>query len=74
MLDCNVLILSVLTIKGTAVIKPEEKGCMAMIVCERVSGDIIAFLLVSVKGAQFSPGFLKSFPGGPICCRVYLQP
>ncbi len=26
------------------------------------------------RGAQFSPGFLKSFPGGPICCRVYLQP
>ncbi len=34
MLDCNVLMLSVLTIKGTAVIKSREKGCMAMIVCE----------------------------------------
>ncbi len=27
--------------------KTREKGCMAMIVCERVSGNIIAFLLVS---------------------------
>ncbi len=26
MLDCNVLMLSVLTRKGTAVIKPERKG------------------------------------------------
>ncbi len=46
MLDCNVLMLSVLTIKGTAVIKPDRKGCMAMIVCQRVSGNI-SFLLVS---------------------------
>ncbi len=47
MLDCNVsnvmiLILSVLTIKGAAVIKP---ACMAMIVCERVNGNIIASVL-----------------------------
>ncbi len=27
---------------------------MAMIVCEGVSGNIIAFLLVSVRGAQVS--------------------
>ncbi len=52
MLDCNVLMLSVLTIKGTAVIKPERKA--AWLVCERVSGNIIAFLLVSVRGAQLS--------------------
>ncbi len=50
MLDCQVLMLSVLTIKGSAVIKPERKA--AMIVCERVSD--IAFLLVSVRGAQLS--------------------
>ncbi len=29
MLDCNVLMLSVLSIKGTAVIKSRETGCMA---------------------------------------------
>ncbi len=34
MLDCNVLMLSVLTIKGTAVIKPERKAAW---LCERVS-------------------------------------
>ncbi len=38
--------LSALTIKGTAVIKPERMAAMAMIVCERVGGNI-AFLFVS---------------------------
>ncbi len=45
MLDFNVLMLPVLSIKGTA--KTRDKGCMAMIVCERVSGNVIAFLLVN---------------------------
>ncbi len=44
MIDCNVLMLSVLTEKYSYY-KTREKGCMAIIVCERVS-DKIAFLLV----------------------------
>ncbi len=42
MLDCNVVMLSVLTIKGAAVIT-REKGCMAMIVCERISDNIASY-------------------------------
>ncbi len=53
MLDCNALMLSVLqTITSTAVIKPEKKVAWLetvkmrsqIIVCEKVSGDIIVFL------------------------------
>ncbi len=46
MLDCNVLMLSVLTIKSYSCHKTRENVCMAMIVCERISGNIV-FLLVS---------------------------
>ncbi len=45
MLDCNVLMLSVLT-KRYSCYKTREKGCMAIIIFERVNGKI-AFLLVS---------------------------
>ncbi len=51
---CNVLMLSFLTIKWYSGYKTREKGCMVMTVCERVSGNIIAFLLVSVRGTQLS--------------------
>ncbi len=45
MLDCNVLVLSVLTMKMYRCYKTREKGCMAMIVFERVRGNIIASVL-----------------------------
>ncbi len=53
MLDCDVLMLYV-SYKRYSCYKTREKGCMAMIVCERVRGNIIAFLLVSARGAQLS--------------------
>ncbi len=35
--------------------------------------SVLATALV-ICTVNIRPGFLRSFPGGPICCRVYLQP
>ncbi len=52
-LDCDALMISVIY-KRYSCHKTREKECMAMIVCERVIGGNIAFLLVRVRGAQLS--------------------
>ncbi len=51
---------------------------MAMIVCEGVSGNIIAFLLVSVRGAQVSLNQV-SFPVATLsevdlCSICFMEP